>query len=155
MTTENNVRHLNAIDFMMMDVHRELDEEDIGHPQTNVDKSAGPQSEGHGDEEGVGVSHAQDRPFDPLPPNVVELDVATSHKLQVNRVLQAAYDQKLDRVAIIGWHDDAEVWFYSSDPSIANSLYAMELAKMKLLTAVEDRWNVNIPETRNEPPEPA
>lgn len=150
----DTTRNLTSIDFMMMDIHRELDEENI-HPQTSVDKSAGPQSEEHSDDPGVGVPYKEKRPFDPLPPNVVELDVATSHEIQVNRVLQAAFDQGLDRIAIIGWRDDDDIWFYASDPSIANNIYAMELAKMKLLAAVSDRWNVNIPETRDKPPEPA
>lgn len=150
----DTTRKLSGIDFMMMDVHRELDEEDF-HPETLVDKSAGPQQEEHGDEAGVGVPHPKIRLLDPLPDNVVLADVSTSHKLQVQRVLQSALDRGHQDVMVIGWHPDREIYFLSTDPSIANSIYKLELAKMKLLTAVEDRWNIDIPLTRDEPDDPA
>jgi hypothetical protein len=151
MTTENKT--LNAIDFMMMDVHRELDEENF-HPETLLDKSARPQKEEHGDDTGVGVSHPKIRLLDPLPENVEVLDVSTSHKLQVQRVLQSALDWGLQEVMVIGWHDNHEVYFLSSDPSIGNAIYRMELAKMKLLTAVKDRWNIEGLVTRDQPDTP-
>lgn len=152
----DTTRNLTSIDFMMMDIHRELDEENI-HPQTSVDKSAGPQSEEHSDDPGVGVPYKEKRPFDPLPPNVELLDVSTSHRLQVNRVLQSAFDQDFDEVMVIGWHDDGEVFFLASDPSIGNAVYRLRCAEMKLLNAVQDRWNIETMVTRDMPdtPEPA
>lgn len=145
---------LTGIDFMMMDIHRQLDEEDV-HPETMLDKSARPQQEEHSDEEGVGVSHPKIRLLDPLPKNVEVLDVATSHRLQIQRVLQTALDNNLDDVIVIGWRDDGEIFLLNSDPSVGNSVYRLELAKMHLLKAVEDRWNVDVPTTRDLPDDPA
>lgn len=152
----DTTRKLSSIDFMMMDVHRELDKEDCD-PQTMLDKSARPQQEEHGDEEGVGVPHPKIRLLDPLPENVVLADVSTSHRLQVQRVLQSALDRGLHDVMVIGWHDEEEIYFLASDPSIGNAIYRMELAKMKLLTAVKDRWDVEGLITRDQPdtPDPA
>lgn len=149
----DTTRKLTAIDFMMMDVHRELDKEDFD-PETMLDKSARPQQEEHRDEAGVGVSHPKIRLLDPLPENVVLADVSTSHRLQVQRVLQSALDRGLQDVMIIGWHTEEEIYFLATDPSIGNAIYRMELAKMKLLAAVEDRWNIDVPKTRDIPDEP-
>jgi hypothetical protein len=145
---------LTGIDFMMMDVHRELDEENV-HPETLVDKSARSQNNEERIDQGVGVPHKKIRLLDPLPENVELLDVSTSHRLQIQRVLQSALNHELDEVMVIGWHDDGEVFFLASDPSIGNAVYRLRCAEMKLLNAVQDRWNVDIPITRDMPDDPA
>ena len=151
--------HLTATDFMMMDVHRPMTDEDINetNSQARLDKSARTTEDEQRDASGVGSAPEKKlRVIDPLPDNVVIADVATSHHLQVQRVLQAAHDRGLDDVMVVGWHDDGEIYFLASDPSIGNAVYRLELAKQKLLSAVKDRWNMDVPETRDyEPDEPA
>jgi len=95
------------------------------------------------------------RLLDPLPENVEILDVCTSHRLQVQRVLQSALNQELDDVMVVGWKDDGPIFFLATDPSIGNAVYRLELAKQRLLAAVTDRWEVDIPTTRDIPDEPA
>lgn len=154
MNTENKT--LSSIDFMMMDVHRELDEENF-HPETLLDKSARSQNNEERIDPGVGVPHKKIRLLDPLPDNVELLDVSTCHRLQVQRVLQSALNHGLDEVMVIGWHDDGEVFFLASDPSIGNAVYRLRCAEMKLLNAVQDRWNIETVMTHDMPdtPEPA
>jgi hypothetical protein len=95
------------------------------------------------------------RLIDPLPDNVELLNVPTSHRLQVQRVLQSALNQELDDVMVVGWRDDGPIFFLATDPSIGNSVYRLELAKQRLLAAVPDRWQADIPTTRDAPDEPA
>ncbi len=145
---------LSSVDFMMMDVHRPLTKEDIDevNPQACVDKSLG--EDAHREEESVGAPR-KIRLLDPLPGNVEVLDVATSHRLRVAHVLQSALDHGLDDVIVVGWADDGPIYFLSTDPSIGNSVYRLELAKQRLLAAVPDRWQVEMPTTRDAPDEPA
>ena len=148
-------KKLSDIDFMMMDVHRPMtkDEIDEVNPQACVDKSV--DENPHREDESVGEHHKKLRLLDPLPDNVELLDVATSHRLQVQRVLQSALDSELDDVMVVGWVDDGPIFFLATDPSIGNSVYRLELAKARLLAAVSDRWEVDVPTTRNLPDEPA
>ena len=161
MTTKKT---LDANDFMMMDVHRPMTDEEIDevNPQARVDKSLGlPDRDRDREcEEGVGGVPASAgepaiRLLDPLPQNVELLNVPTSHRLQVQRVLQAALEHGLDDVMVVGWVDDGPVFFLATDPSIGNAVYRLELAKQRLLQAVPDRWQMDVPTTRDAPDEPA
>jgi hypothetical protein len=148
---------LNPIDFMVMDIHREMTDDEVGaiHPQAVVDKSIGAEQDQRSDAKEVGAPHPQLRLLDPLPDNVELLDVSTSHRLQVQRVLQSSLDYGLDDVMVIGWVDDGPIFFLATDPSIGNAVYRLELAKQRLLAAVPDRWEVEMCTTRDIPDEPA
>lgn len=137
---------LTSEDFTAMGVHRPLvpSEIDEVHPQANVDKTMA-------DETGKPML----RVLDPLPDNVELLDMPTSHQLQVKRVLQSALDHELDDVMVVGWVNDGPIFFLATDPSVGNAVYRLELAKQRLLAAVTDRWETEIPTTRDLPDEPA
>lgn len=154
--TTKKTDHLTATDFMMMDIHRPMTDDEVNaiHPQAGVDKSFGAEENEHGPAEGVGAPHTP-RLLDPLPDNVEILDVSTSHRLQVQRVLQSALDHELDDVMVVGWVDEGPIFFLATDPSIGNAVYRLELAKQRLLAAVPDRWEMDIPTTRDLPDEPA
>lgn len=152
-------RKLNELDFMMMDVHRPLTNEEIAevNPEALVDKSARPLKIVDYQEEGVGASHTcesttGDRcdicfgptpkryagPFVKYPDNVEVLDVNTSHELDVERVLQAAFDNKLDSVLVIGQCMDGGLFFLCSDPALAEANLLCDLAKAEIMEAVKN-----------------
>lgn len=123
-------RHLNPIDFMMMDVHRELDEENF-HPQTVVDKSSGPQPEEHSEDQGVGVSHARcEFCFSPLPceahPNVQPLDTITRLDLSPLHIIAQAHGAGLKQVVIVGELEDGSEFFSSSVADAAPAMYHLQ-----------------------------
>jgi hypothetical protein len=136
-------KKLDAIDFMMMDVHRQLTNEEISaiNPQAGVDKSLRLVENDNSEAEGVGAPHEEERPEDRgyrgpfvnYPDNVAVADVATCHELDVNRVLQAAYDSGLSTVMVIGVHDDGEVYVLCSDPDVAQANLLCDRAKMHFL----------------------
>jgi hypothetical protein len=143
---------LDAVAFAKMGVHRPMSKDDIDaiHPQAVVDKSSGAEQDNDRAAQSLGTSFTP-RLLDPLPDNVELLDVATSHRLQVQRVLQSALDHGLDDVMVVGWSDDGPIFFLASDPSIGNAVYRLELAKQRLLSAVPDRWEVEMATTRDAP----
>lgn len=140
-------RHLNPIDFMMMDVHRELDEENF-HPQTHVDKSAGPQPKEHSDEEGVGVSHARcEFCFGPLPcadhPNVEPLDNITRLNLNPMRILAQAHGAGLKNVVVVGELENGDEYFASSVADGALSMYLLQRGIHKLHEIIDNGGQKN------------
>ena len=114
------IKILEAADFMMMDVHRPMTDEEISaiHPQARLDKSARAFKIVDSEAESVDTpqstrcercfgplpcgKHPEEKqyagPFVNFPENVTVADVATTHELEVNRVLQSAYDNKLSQV---------------------------------------------------------
>ncbi len=134
MATETKT--LNAIDFMMMDVHRQLDEENVD-PETLVDKSAGAEPEEHSEDQGVGVSHARcEFCFGPLPcadhPNVEPLDTITRLDLNPMHVLAQAHGAGLKQVVIVGEREDGSEYFASSVADGAQSMYHLQRGIYKL-----------------------
>lgn len=134
MTTGNKT--LTGIDFMMMDIHRQLDEEDV-HPETLLDKSARPQQEEHSDEESVGVSHARcEFCFGPLPctdhPNVEPLDNITRLNLNPTHVLAQAHGAGLKNVVVVGEMENGDEYFASSVADGALSMYLLQRGIYKL-----------------------
>lgn len=132
----DTTKNLNAIDFMMMDVHRELDEENF-HPETLLDKSARPQQEEHSEEEGVGVSHARcEFCFEPFPcskhPNVETLKVVTKLDIDPLSVIAGAHGADLDEVVIVGRRKDGSEYFASSVSDAAPSMYHLQRGIYKL-----------------------
>jgi hypothetical protein len=136
----DTTRKLNSIDFMMMDVHRELDKENCD-PETMLDKSARPQQEEHGDEEGVGVSHEETSArcefcFGPMPcydhPNIETLNVVTRLDISPLTVIAGAAGAQLKEVVIVGVKEDGEEYFASSVSDGADSAWHLQRGIYKL-----------------------
>jgi len=70
--------------------------------------------------------------------NIVYLNGVTKLDLPVDRVLQAALDEDLDEVVIIGYTKDGNEYFKSSVADGGDVLWHLERAKKKLLE-VPDR----------------
>lgn len=64
---------------------------------------------------------------------VTVLETITTHSLPTERVLNGALDAKLTSVIVIGWDEDGEFYFASSEASGASVVWDMEVAKKKLL----------------------
>jgi len=129
-------RHLNSIDFMMMDVHRELDEENV-HPETLVDKSAGAEQAPDYNDPGVGVSHARcEFCFGPMPcvdhPNVEPLDTITKLNLNPMHILAQAHGAGLKQVVVVGELEDGSEFFSSSVADAAQSMYHLQRGIFRL-----------------------
>lgn len=138
---------LTSIDFMMMDVHRQLDEEDV-HPETMLDKSARPQQEEHSDEEGVGVSHARcEFCFGPMPcadhPNVEPLDAVTRLNLTPMHVLAQAHGAGLKQVVIVGELESGDEYFASNVADGAVSMYHLQRGIFRLNNIIDSRGEKN------------
>lgn len=155
------IKILEATDFMMMDVHRPMTDEEINaiNPQARVDRSAWALKIVDSEAESVGPPQSTrcDRCFGPIPcdkhpeeklyagpfvnfpENVTVADVATSHELEVNRVLQSAYDNKLSQVLVLGYREDGEFWILASDPDIAEVNLLCDLAKTYFMQVLNNR----------------
>lgn len=68
--------------------------------------------------------------------NVTVLETVTSHKIQVDRVLNAALAADLTSVIVIGYDPDGNFYFSSTDPSGGSVIWDLEVAKKKLLDLV-------------------
>jgi hypothetical protein len=68
--------------------------------------------------------------------DVVVLDVVTSLPLPPDRVLEAALG-KLQTVVVIGYMEDGNEYFASSESAGPEVLWLMERAKLKLLEIVD------------------
>lgn len=154
---------LSANDFMMMDVHRPMTDEEIKavHPQAIVDKSLRLVTNGDGEAPGMGAPHEDEQPEAPrykgpfveFPDNVVGLDVCTSHELQVDRILQSAFDNNLASIMVIGIRDeDQELFVLASNPDIASAVLLTERAKMHFMDELK---NSRLREAVVDPKEPA
>lgn len=141
---------LEPIDFMMMDVHRPMTDEEIDeiNPQARLDKSAGPEPDDDSESAGVGASHENETykgPFIVFPDNVAVLDVDTCHELDVDRVLQSAHDNKLARVLVIGEYEDGELYVLASDPDAGIANLMCDRAKLEFLDAVRNNRTAEDP----------
>lgn len=122
MATET--KPLNSIDFMMMDVHRELDQEDAD-PETLVDKSLGAEQAQDDHDPGVGVSYPYETP---LPPNVTVLPTETSHDLTAEHILRSAFDAKLTEMVVCGTDDEGHEWVLHTACDPATSVWHLQRA---------------------------
>lgn len=66
--------------------------------------------------------------------DVVDLNCITKLPLDPQRVLEKAKERGLTSVVIIGFKEDGEEYFASSEPSGPEVLWLLERAKKKLLT---------------------
>ena len=135
---------LNAVDFMMMDVHEPLTPEEINaiHPQAAVDKSAGAVEDSVGDGEGVGGPPARcDVCFAPMPcadhSNVEILDAVTSLDISPVAVLAGARNANLEFVVIVGMNKDGSEYFASSVSDAAAGIYYLQRGIHKLNKIVD------------------
>lgn len=149
MTTKNLDARIAAIlgptDFMMMDIHRPMTDEEIEeiNPQALVDKSAGAVEDNDGEAESVGTPHEEEPrrysgPFVVFPDNVEVLDVITSQRLEVDRVLQSAHHNNLSEVVVIGIREDGELFLLASDPDVGSANILCDRAKAEFLDAVKN-----------------
>lgn len=142
-TLQERIDRLVGTDFMMMDIHRPMTDAEIEevNPQALVDKSAGTVENDDGSAAGVGASHEEEPkrytgPFVVYPDNVEVLDVNTSHELEVNRVLQSAFDNELVSVVVIGQREDGSLYLLASDPDVGSANLLCDRAKAELLDAI-------------------
>lgn len=70
--------------------------------------------------------------------NVVPLSVVTSLDLPPERLLQAAIDEGLSEVVIVGFKKDGEEYFASSVADGGSVLWNLERAKLRLLRTPDD-----------------
>lgn len=69
--------------------------------------------------------------------DVVNLDVATSLDIPVDRILSAAIEADLETAVVVGWDQDGNIYFASSSGYGPDVLWLLEKAKASLLTADE------------------
>jgi hypothetical protein len=141
---------LNSIDFMMMDVHRQLTDEELNeiNPQAALDKTLGTEQEVVGDDESVaGASTRCEFCFGPMPcpqhSNVEPLDVVTSHNISATHVLAGAHNADLDVVVVVGFKKDGSEYFASSVSDAAESIYHLQRGIHKLNKMVDEGAGTN------------
>ena len=131
----DTTRKLTAIDFMMMDVHRELDKEDFD-PETMLDKSARPQQEEHGDEEGVGVSYEEEPTarclfcFGPAPcpkhGKIIDANIVSTNDIDPIGVLAGAHNEDLVQVVVVGVRRNGKEYLASSFGKEGDAIYLLQ-----------------------------
>jgi hypothetical protein len=67
--------------------------------------------------------------------NVTDFPGTTRNPTPVPKILASAAGQRLQSVIVIGWKEDGEIYFASSDSDGAEVLWLMENAKLELLEA--------------------
>lgn len=126
---------LNAVHFMMLDVHEPLSSEEINsiNPQAAVDKSAGvaDDDEAGSDEDAGGPPPSRcDVCFAPMPcadhANVAQIDVVTSLDIDPVAVLAGAHNVGLSEVVVVGFTDDGKEYFASSISDAGQSMYHLQ-----------------------------
>lgn len=125
---------LSSIDFMMMDVHRELDAETVDQ-QTMVDKTEHVE---FGDQAELEVQPAErcEFCFGPKPcelhDKVEYLDQVTRHNINPTNVIASAHNAKLKEVVIVGMREDGSEYFASSVSDGGTSMYHLQRGIHKL-----------------------
>lgn len=148
MTTKSldeRIKALTGTDFMMMDVHRPMTDDEIAelHPQAGVDKSAGAQSDDDSDAEGVGAPHTERCPhcFGPMPceqhANVEVLQGVTSLDINPTVALAGAHAADLEIVVIVGMDKNGREYFSSSVADAAEGMYYLQRGIHKLNKVVD------------------
>ena len=67
---------------------------------------------------------------------VIDLPVITRLKIPVSKVLKAA--EGLETAVVVGYTEEGEFYFASSDPDGAAVLWLLKLAERKLFAAADD-----------------
>jgi hypothetical protein len=70
--------------------------------------------------------------------NVIPIGCITRLKLDAQQILNAALDAGLSDVVIMGFNNDGNEYFASSDPDAGNVLYHLERSKHKLMKIIDD-----------------
>ena len=68
----------------------------------------------------------------PLPENVVPLNIITLNEVDPTTILRMAHDAKLTEVVIVGMCEDGSEFFASSDPDAATGIYHLMRGVHKL-----------------------
>ena len=140
------IKKLSDLDFMMMDIHRPMLDEEIKaiNPQAVMDKSAGPVADEHSASASVGASHAPkrcDHCFGPMPceqhANVEHLAIVTSLDVSPTHILAKAHDAGLTEVVIVGMKEDGSEYFASSISDAAPTMYHLQRGIYKLHKIVD------------------
>jgi len=71
-----------------------------------------------------------------MPGDLVDLPVLTRLDVPVTRVLEGVVEAEVDRVVVIGWDSDGELYFASSFANGPEILWLLELAKKELMEVV-------------------
>jgi hypothetical protein len=139
-------KKLSDLDFMMMDVHRPMLDEEVNkiNPQAVVDKSARPFQVIDGDAESVGTPYTGtrcDHCFGPMPcekhANVEHLPIVTSLDVSPTHILAKAHDAGLTEVVIVGMREDGREYFASSISDAAPAVYHLQRGIYKLNKIVD------------------
>lgn len=142
---------LTDLDFMMMDVHRPMTDDEIAkiNPQALVDKSAGAIKIVDGHDESMGAPHSCESKtgsrcdicFAPMPcephANVEHLDAVTSLDIDPIAVLAGAYDAGLTEIVVVGMKKDGGEYFASSIADAAPAVYHLQRGIYKLNKIVD------------------
>jgi hypothetical protein len=138
---------LTAKDFMAMDVHRPLTDDEINATQA-VDKTIGAGEEELSDAPSVDSSVARcEFCFGPRPcpqhPNVEPLSVVTSHDMPATAVLAGAHSADLACVVVVGLTKDGHEYFASTNSDAAESMYHLQRGIHKLNCIVDEGSGTN------------
>ena len=124
-------RKLSELDFMMMDVHRPLLDEEINevNPQARLDKSARASAIVDGIEASVGAPY----PYEvPLPENVTVLPGVTSHDLTAQEILRNAFDANMTEMVICGIDEDGKEHLLRTNADLAPAAFHLQRAMHNL-----------------------
>ena len=140
------IKKLSDLDFMMMDVHRPMLDEEINevNPKARVDKSLRAVENIDSEAPRVDTPHPEPRCkicFGPVPcdqhANVASLDVVTSHDIPVAKILAGAHARDLDVVVVVGLAKDGNEYFASSCADGAEVIYHLTRGIFKMNMMVD------------------
>ena len=149
------LERLTGTDFMMMDVHRPVLDEEVKkvNPQAVVDKSIGAIKIVDSDEAGVDTPHTCEAVpgsarckicFDPMPcephANVEQLSIVTSHDISPTTVLAGAHAAGLTEVVVVGMKEDGTEYFASNVSDAAPAMYYLQRGIYKLNKVVDGEY---------------
>lgn len=120
-----STRKLNGIDFMIMDVHRSLTNDEVEeiNPQAAVDKSAGPFEDEHCVAAGVDTPY----PYEvPLPDNVTIMPGVTTHDLSTEEVMRAAFNADLTEMVIVGIDEEGHEHIFRTNADLAPAMFHLQ-----------------------------
>lgn len=71
--------------------------------------------------------------------NVTSIGIQTRAPHTPEHILDAAKDQGLTRVMVVGTREDGSLWFSGSHSDVPDNLFELERAKLVLLGVATDR----------------
>lgn len=69
--------------------------------------------------------------------NVAVLNMVTRLPIPTERVLSSALENGMDTVVVIGWDNNKDFYFASSEPSGPEVVWLLEVAKKRLIEIAE------------------